>query len=222
MRLRRASAMAAVCLVALAASPSKAEPDPRALYRSLIETESARAGLPPEVAEAVMAVESGYDPAARGAAGEVGLMQIMPGTARMLGFFGSDAELAAPETNIRLGVRYLAGAWRLAAKDICTAAMKYRAGHGETRFSRLSVNYCLAVRGKLAALGYPVTGEAPVATFGADVPARVASRAGRRSGAGGCRGLCIRGSTGGADLADLNDRFAAMVASAKLVKLQRR
>jgi len=44
--------------------------------------------------------------------------------------------------------------------------MKYRAGHGEIRFSYLSVRYCLAVRAKLTALGFPVTGRVPVATFG--------------------------------------------------------
>jgi hypothetical protein len=44
--------------------------------------------------------------------------------------------------------------------------MKYRAGHGEMRFSYLSVNYCLAVRGKLAARGIGVTGTVPVATLG--------------------------------------------------------
>jgi hypothetical protein len=93
-------------------------------------------------------------------------MQIMPATARMLGFGGTNAELADPQTNIHYGVTYLAQAWRLAGGDICTAGMKYRAGHGETRFSSLSVNYCVAVRGKLVARGYRVMGDVPVATFG--------------------------------------------------------
>lgn len=135
-------------------------------YLAIIARESALAGIPRELVQAVMTVESGFNPSAVGAAGEIGLMQIMPGTARMLGFSGSLAELADPEINIAYGTAYLAGAWRLANHDICTAAMKYRAGHGETQFSFLSVEYCARVRAELAALGFPVTGSIPQATFG--------------------------------------------------------
>src|SRR5450756_2632471 len=140
--------------------------DAHSRYRALVEKEAALAGLAPEIAEAVMAVESGYNPGAIGGVGEIGLMQILPSTARMLGFSGTLADLAVPETNIHYGVTYLAAAWRLAGGDLCTDVMKYRAGHGETRFSFLSVNYCLAVRSKLLARGFRVTGNVPVATFG--------------------------------------------------------
>ncbi|MDE5457050.1 transglycosylase SLT domain-containing protein [Bradyrhizobium sp. CSA112] len=183
--------------------PSRA-PDGRARYRALIEKEAAQAGLPPEVAEAVMAVESGYNPDAIGGVGEIGLMQILPSTATMLGFRGSLAELAVPETNIRYGVTYLAKAWRLAGGDLCTAAMKYRAGHGETRFSVLSVNYCHAVRAKLAARGFSVTGSVPVATFGE--PAR----------GGGCGRKCLGVSRiGTVNIAALNTRLSALVVQAR-------
>ncbi len=128
--------------------------------------EAVKAGLPPEIADAVMRTESAYKPGARGAAGEIGLMQVMPPTARMLGFTGTLEDLAVPETNIRLGVRYLAEAWRLADGDICTAVMKYRAGHNERRFSVLSVRYCQQVRSHLASVGYQVTGIVPEPTFG--------------------------------------------------------
>jgi hypothetical protein len=179
-------------------------PDGRARYRALIEKEAAQAGLPPEVAEAVMAVESGYNPDAIGGVGEIGLMQILPSTAAMLGFRGSLAELAVPETNIRYGVTYLAKAWRLAGGDLCTAAMKYRAGHGETRFSVLSVNYCLAVRSKLAARGFRVMGSVPVATFGE--PAR----------SGGCGRKCLGVShMGSVNIAALNTRLSALVVQAR-------
>jgi Transglycosylase SLT domain len=135
-------------------------------FRSISAREAIRAGLPPEIADAVMRTESAYKPGARGAAGEIGLMQVMPPTARMLGFTGTLEELAVPETNIRLGVRYLAEAWRLAEGDICTAVMKYRAGHNERRFSVLSVRYCQQVRSHLASVGYQVTGLVPEPTFG--------------------------------------------------------
>jgi Transglycosylase SLT domain len=135
-------------------------------YRAIIEREAMAQGVPPELVDAVMSVESGYNPAVVGADGEIGLMQIMPATASMLGFTGTLAELAVPETNIRYGVMYLAGAWRLAGQDVCTATMKYRAGHGQTRFSFRSVDYCTKVRARLFARGYPVTGTVPQPTFG--------------------------------------------------------
>jgi soluble lytic murein transglycosylase-like protein len=118
------------------------------------------------MADAVMRVESNYNASARGRDGEYGLMQVMPPTARLLGHQGPIEALADPETNIRLGVRYLADAWRLAKGDICTAAMKYRAGHGETRFSVLSVRYCERIRQHLASISYPVTGMVPEPTMG--------------------------------------------------------
>jgi soluble lytic murein transglycosylase-like protein len=89
-------------------------------YRALIEIEARQRGLAPEIAEAVMAVESGYNPGAVGGAGEIGLMQILPSTARMLGFVGTLSDLAVPATNIHYGVIYLAEAWRLAGGDLCT------------------------------------------------------------------------------------------------------
>jgi soluble lytic murein transglycosylase-like protein len=145
--------------------------DRRARYRALIREQAKLAGLPPEIAEAVAEVESGLNPQAVGAAGEIGLMQVLPSTARMLGFTGTTAELADPATNVSYGVRYLAGAWRLAAGDLCTTVMKYRAGHGEARFSHRSVDYCLKTRSKLAARAYPLVGTVPVATFGEPVAA---------------------------------------------------
>lgn len=178
--------------------------DARSRYRAIVEKEAAGSGLAPQIAEAVMAVESSYDPAAIGGDGEVGLMQILPSTARMLGFAGSLSQLAVPETNIHYGIAYLAQAWRLAGGDLCTAVMKYRAGHGETRFSYRSVNYCLAVRAKLIARGFPVTGNVPVATFG------------ETASASGCRRKCLGGArVGHVDLAALNMRLSAIVVQAR-------
>jgi hypothetical protein len=181
--------------------------DGPARYRALIEKETAKTNLAPEIAEAVMAVESGYNAGAIGGVGEIGLMQILPSTARMLGFNGTMAELAVPETNIHYGVTYLAEAWRRAGGDLCTATMKYRAGHGETRFSVLSVNYCLAVRGKLAARGFRVTGEVPVATFG---------EPGRSSSSGSCGRKCVGlARVGTINIAALNTQLSALVVQAR-------
>jgi hypothetical protein len=81
--------------------------------------------------------------------------------------------------------------------------MKYRAGHGETRFSFLSVNYCIAVRSKLAARGFQVTGSVPVATFGEPGPAP-----GR-----GCGRKCFGGGSrvGQVNLATLNTQLSVLV-----------
>jgi hypothetical protein len=80
--------------------------------------------------------------------------------------------------------------------------MKYRAGHGETRFSYRSVDYCLAVRAKLIARGFPVTGSVPVATFGET--------------ARGCGRKCFAGSRiGHVDIAALNLRLSALVVQAR-------
>lgn len=143
----------------------KPRPARNALRGQVMEAARA-AGMPPELADAVATVESNYNASAIGGVGEIGLMQVLPSTARMLGFRGTLAELAAPETNIRYGVTYLSQAWRLASGDICTTVMKYRAGHGESRFSHRSVAYCIRVRAHLAGLGYKVTGDVPPATFG--------------------------------------------------------
>jgi hypothetical protein len=139
-------------------------------YRLIAESEARKTGVPRQIVDAVMRVESGYNPRASGLAGEVGLMQIMPGTAAMLGFRGTMDELREPSTNIRLGVAYLAQAWRLAGGDLCTTVMKYHADHGESRFSFLSVEYCRRIRAHLATLGFPIDGPLPPATFGVPVP----------------------------------------------------
>jgi soluble lytic murein transglycosylase-like protein len=152
-----------------AADASTADRNSRSALRVRVRTEALRAGLPAEIADAVATVESAYDTRAVGRVGEIGLMQVLPSTARLLGFEGTLAELAVPDTNIRYGVAYLAGAWRLADSDLCKTVMKYRAGHAEERFSYRSVDYCRRVRAILASQGYPVFGEVPVATFGEPV-----------------------------------------------------
>ncbi|MDE3746945.1 lytic transglycosylase domain-containing protein [Methylobacterium radiotolerans] len=133
-----------------AAAPVAA--DARARFLPLIAREAAGTGLPLAVADAVARIESGYDPTVVGSVGEVGLMQVRPTTAAMLGFRGTVAELASPEINVRYGVRYLAAAWRRADGDLCRALMKYRAGHGAESMSPLSQLYCARAQ---AILGDP-------------------------------------------------------------------
>ena len=148
-------------------------------FCELITQEAERTGLDPALVDAVIKVESDYRSDTIGAAGEIGLMQVRPSTARLLGFGGTDHELAEPTTNIRLGVTYLAKAWNLAHGDLCRALMKYRAGHGEELMTPMSVEYCrrarehLSVQGRQVAEGTVVVGtsSAGIQTIRAKIPA---------------------------------------------------
>ena len=125
----------------------------RALYLAIIRREAEAVGLPPALADAVAMVETGYRPDAVGSSGEIGIMQVMPATARQLGFFGTAAELADPAINIRLGVHYLARAWALGGGDVCRSLMKYRAGLGQEVMTPLSERYCTRALAWLGSTG---------------------------------------------------------------------
>jgi hypothetical protein len=125
----------------------------RSSYLPIIVRAAEASGVPPAVADAVVRIESRYQREAVGRAGEIGLMQVRPTTAASLGFSGSSSELADPEINIRLGVSYLARAWRLSGGDLCRALMKYRSGHRSVGMTALSMEYCRRVRLHLAATG---------------------------------------------------------------------
>jgi hypothetical protein len=133
-------------------------PTSRAAIRKIIERETAKTNLPADIAEAVVFVESGYNSAVVGSVGEVGLMQVRPETAAMLGFRGNSAELAEPDINIHYGVIYLSRAWRLAGGDLCRALMKYRVGHGEESMAPRSQVYCNRARNRLLAMNSPALG----------------------------------------------------------------
>ncbi|WP_249140482.1 MULTISPECIES: transglycosylase SLT domain-containing protein [Bradyrhizobium] len=134
----------------------ESEPFPaRAAVRVLLEKEAAKTKLPVDIAEAVVFVESRYDSTVIGRVGEIGLMQVKPETAEMLGFKGTTEELAKPEINIHYGVTYLAKAWRLAQGDLCRALMKYRAGHGEETMTPRATIYCNRARNRLVAMNSP-------------------------------------------------------------------
>ena len=111
-------------------------------YGKLISKYAKTHGVPEALAHAVISVESNYRPKARGAAGEVGLMQIKPATARMMGYRGSTKALYNPETNIKYGMLYLAKAHQLGGGTTCGTILKYNAGHGAKRMNPVSKRYC--------------------------------------------------------------------------------
>ncbi len=81
-------------------------------YREHIVREARARGLDPFFVAGLIRQESMFHPSIRSAAGAVGLMQLMPGTAREVarseGIRYSPAALADPATNVRLGTAFLA------------------------------------------------------------------------------------------------------------------
>jgi soluble lytic murein transglycosylase-like protein len=115
-------------------------------YGALISRYAATYGVPVALAHAVIRVESNYRANARGKAGEIGLMQIKPATARAMGYSGGAAGLYNPETNIRFGMKYLAMAHQLGGGSTCGTILKYNAGHGARRMNPVSAAYCRKVQ----------------------------------------------------------------------------
>jgi hypothetical protein len=72
-------------------------------YSALIDAVAARHGVPARLVRAVIAVESAGQPQARSAKGAMGLMQLMPQTARQY----TVANPYDPATNIEAGVQHL-------------------------------------------------------------------------------------------------------------------
>ncbi|WP_229678447.1 lytic transglycosylase domain-containing protein [Neptunicoccus cionae] len=58
-----------------------------------------------------------------------GLMQILPATARTMGFRGKPSDLLDADTNLQYAVKYLRGAWLLSDGDHATAVKWYSRGY---------------------------------------------------------------------------------------------
>lgn len=113
--------------------------------RSLVARHAAANGVPFSLADAVVRIESRYNPRAANA-GNYGLMQIRHQTARGVGYSGGAAGLLDAETNARYGMKYLAQAYRLAGGDTCRTVMMYQSGHMAKRMSGANRTYCSKVR----------------------------------------------------------------------------
>jgi soluble lytic murein transglycosylase-like protein len=73
-------------------------------YDAAITRAATEAKIRPELVRAVIVVESGFNPRAISHRGAIGLMQLLPATARHYGAFNA----FDPEQNIHAGARYLA------------------------------------------------------------------------------------------------------------------
>jgi soluble lytic murein transglycosylase-like protein len=80
-----------------------ATPEYSHMYESLVQEHASRHALRPELVRAVIQVESGFNPRARSPKGAMGLMQLMPATAKRLGV----SNAYDPAENIRGGCKYL-------------------------------------------------------------------------------------------------------------------
>lgn len=98
-------------------------------YGESIAATAMRHGLDPALVQAVMEAESGYDPLAVSAKGAVGLMQILPETAALMGL----PEPADPASSLEAGCRYLAALQDIFGGDVELALAAYNAGPGAVR-----------------------------------------------------------------------------------------
>lgn len=95
-------------------------------FDDLIAMHSQEQGLSPLLVKAVIQAESGFNPSAVSPKGALGLMQLMPATARELGVHNP----FHPEQNIRGGVTYLKRLLDLYDQDVTLALAAYNAGPG--------------------------------------------------------------------------------------------
>jgi len=93
-------------------------------YADVISSAATQHGVDAALVRALIHAESGFNPRARSNKGAIGLMQLMPGTARDLGV----RDATAVNQNVEGGVRYLANLLSQYRGDITLATAAYNAG----------------------------------------------------------------------------------------------
>ena len=106
-----------------------AQPQARFPYHDEVEQAAHEFGLEADLLHAVIGVESGYSARAMSAKGAIGLMQLMPPTARRFGV----ADAYDPLQNIRGGARYLRYLLDMFGGDVDLALAAYNAGENAVR-----------------------------------------------------------------------------------------
>ncbi|MBY5934683.1 lytic transglycosylase domain-containing protein [Tateyamaria omphalii] len=129
-----------ICCLAVLAACSAPEPEAPPvsavpLYpnetpelRAQIEAAAAENDVPVALVQRVVIRESTHRPWARNGP-YYGLMQILPATARSMGFRGQPSDLLDAETNLKYATRYLRGAWLVSGGDMDEAVMWYARGY---------------------------------------------------------------------------------------------
>lgn len=98
----------------------------RGELRKLVHAVSAEHGVDPKLIDALVVIESGYDPRAVSLKGAMGLMQLMPETAKRLNV----ANPFNPAENVRGGVREFSRLVRRYSGNLQLALAAYNAGEG--------------------------------------------------------------------------------------------
>ncbi len=93
-------------------------------YNRFIEEVAINNGVPPALVKAVIHAESGFDPNAVSSRGAMGLMQVMPRTADMVGL----SDPYHPLDNIQAGVKYLKDMLDMFKGNEMLAVAAYNAG----------------------------------------------------------------------------------------------
>ena len=135
MLTRRAALL--LSLATLAACGNRREPHVRSSdlnpgetpqMRALIRKWAAIHEIPESLLHRQIKRESGYNAAARNGP-YYGLMQILPQTARTMGYDGTPEGLLDADTNLEFGGKYLRGAWLVSGGDPDKAMMWYAKGY---------------------------------------------------------------------------------------------
>ncbi len=103
-------------------------PNETRALRALINKYADRYQVPRPLVHRVVRRESTHNPAARNGP-YYGLMQILPATARGMGFRGEGRDLMDAETNLKYAVKYLRGAWLLSDGSYDSAVKWYSQGY---------------------------------------------------------------------------------------------
>ena len=107
----------------------KPESQPSADVDSLIQTAATRHGVDPNLVRAIVRVESNFNPKAVSRKGAMGLMQLMPGTARSL----SVTNAFDPNQNVDAGVRHFKSLLDSYHGNVELSLAAYNAGSGAVR-----------------------------------------------------------------------------------------
>ncbi len=107
---------------------------------ALIKSQAPRYGVPTWFALRIAKIESGFNPRARGAAGEYGVFQLKCATAKGIGFRGSCGNLLNAATNVQFGLKHLSLAVRGSQGNLKMAASKHNGGLGRKHMVRGYVN----------------------------------------------------------------------------------
>jgi len=133
--MRHLILIATLSLAACASAPNETVTRAAPLYpgetpelRVMINETADAHDVPRSLVHRVIQRESDYRPYARNGP-YYGLMQILPATARQMGFQGEASDLLDPQTNLTYAVKYLRGAWMVSDGSEPEAVMWYARGY---------------------------------------------------------------------------------------------